>query len=182
MKKTHLWLGVGAVALLAIMLTTCSGSKGSNETAAVPGAYPQQAQVAPQQYAQPAAAAPVIVNNVPAQQSSGVSDMLVGGMAGYMIGNALNSGNRHQAAPIERHTRTIVREKVIVQQTPRAVTPAAQPTPTSKIPSYGSVYSAPRPAATRSTPSYGSTYSSRSSSSFSSPSRSSSSSFSSGRR
>lgn len=99
----------------------------------------QQQYAQPQQYQQPAA--PVIVQSAPAQnQSSGMTDMLVGGLIGHAIGNSMNNSNRnyqpsggyYDRDPVYRQNNTtnITKNITINQSNPVKTQPiAVQPKP-----------------------------------------------------
>lgn len=170
MKKTLL-----AMAVLS-SLAACHNT--SSDVA--PPAYQQQA-AQPQQYQQAQQPQTVVVQQ-PAQQSSGMGDMLTGAAIGAMATHMLSGGSRQAApAPVET-TRVIERRTVVnnyIDRTPKAATPVPTPAaPVAQAP-------APTPAkpassnyavATTRSPSNYSAMTSRSSSSYSSTaSRSSSS-------
>jgi hypothetical protein len=120
-------------------------------------------QYAPQQYAEPApqqqyapqtGQAPVIVQQ-PAQQSSGMQDMLLGGLIGHAIGSSGNNTGGGSPQYYAQPSRVIERNTTIVRQAPAPVTPkpvtAPAPKPnymdTSKLSSYGARPSAPKSSA-----------------------------------
>jgi uncharacterized protein YgiB involved in biofilm formation len=78
-----------------------------------------QQPVAQYPQAQPTTPQPVIVNQAPAQSTS-ATDMLVGGMAGYMVGQALSSRSAQPVQP-----QVIEKRTYIVQDRPAVATPQA---------------------------------------------------------
>ncbi len=112
-----------AAAVIAITLAAC-GSKEDRES--VPGhAHQDQSSLsgaAPvQQAQQPVQQPQTVVVQQPAQSHSGLSDMLLGGAIGYMLGNSGGSSSR----PVEQ---TVV-NKTIVNKTIVREVPAPAPTP-----------------------------------------------------
>lgn len=89
--------------------------------------YGQQAQQ-PQQYQQPGQQ-PVIINQAPAAQSSGVGDMIMGGALGYMLG----SGNNSRERVVERE-RVVQAPPPVAQSAPRQQ--YQQPQAAPKQPTY----------------------------------------------
>ncbi len=67
--------------------------------------YQQPVQAAPTYY--PPTQAPVIVQQ-PQQSHSGVTDMLVGGLIGHAVGNAMNGSNRANVQQPQVINRTII--------------------------------------------------------------------------
>lgn len=122
---------------------------------------PQQPlqQYTPQQYAEPApqqqyapqpGQAPVIVQQ-PAQQNSGMQDMLLGGLIGHAIGASGNNSGGGSPHYYAQPSRVVERNTTIIKQAPAPVAPkpvtAPAPKPnymdTSKLSSYGARPAAP---------------------------------------
>ena len=106
-----------AIAMLT-SLAACSRQPEVPPHAVAPAAQPIQV------VAQPAAAAPVIINQAPAAApSSGVGDMLMGGAVGYMLGSAGNRNSNNHAAPAPAtrviNRTTVVNKTVVVKQQPK---------------------------------------------------------------
>lgn len=110
--------------LLAIVMLTslaaCSRQQEVPPHAVAPAAQPIQVA------AQPAAAAPVIINQAPAAApSSGVGDMLMGGAVGYMLGSAGNRNSNNHAAPAPApatrviNRTTVINKTVVIKQQPK---------------------------------------------------------------
>jgi predicted lipid-binding transport protein (Tim44 family) len=117
MKKSLLWLTI------ACSLAACDARQ-----------PPYQQSYAPPPVPQVAPAAPVIVNSTPAQ-SSGMGDMLAGGMMGYLLGKSSGGGGA-SVAPSSSHTvvnKTVVNKTVIVQHAPQPVAPTPAPAPVAKV-------------------------------------------------
>jgi len=104
--------------MISLALTACSDDHKQ---------YQAPMQQAPMQQApmqQAPVGQPVIINQAPAQQSSSTSDMLLGGVVGYMAGQALN-GSR-QSAPAQQPQ--IIERRTIIREVPAKVVPV-QPAP-----------------------------------------------------
>ena len=129
-----------AAAVIAVTLAAC-GSKDDRES--VPGhAHQDQSSLsgaaAPVQQAQQAAPQPqTVVVQQPAQSHSGMTDMLLGGAIGYMLGNSGGSNQR----PVEQ---TVVNTTIVNKTSVREV-PA--PTPAPAAPKF-TPPPAPKPAPT----------------------------------
>lgn len=113
----------------------------------------QYAEPAAQQYAPQPAQAPVIVQQ-PAQQNSGMTDMLMGGLIGHAIGSSGNNsggGNHYYSQPsrvIERNTTIIKSATAPVEPSPAPITtpaPKKNYMDTSKLIGFGARPSAPKP-------------------------------------
>ena len=108
--------------IVTLLLTACNESK-PVPAPAIPQVQqmPQQAyleqqvpQVMQQQpaYYPPVQQAPVIVQQ-PQQSHSGVTDMLVGGLIGHAVGNALNGSNRSAPQQPQVINRTIINKTYV---------------------------------------------------------------------
>lgn len=121
---------------------------------------PQYGQQAQQQYQQAPAGQPVIINQAPAQQDSGLTDMLLGGMIGHAIGSAGNNGGTRERV-IERRYETrpaaIAPAASSSYQQPVQRPQAAQAAPAQKTyAGWGSPSSKPATVATPAAKTYGS--------------------------
>lgn len=125
-----------AAAVIAVTLAAC-GSKDDRES--VPGhAHQDQSSLsgaaAPVQQAQQAAPQPqTVVVQQPAQSHSGMTDMLLGGAIGYMLGNSGGSNHRPVEQTVVNKTivnKTIVRE--VPAPTPAHAAPKFTPPPAPK--------------------------------------------------
>lgn len=108
--------------IVTLLLTACNESKPVPapvipQVQQIPQqAYPEQQYQQPPQvmqqpaYYPPVQQAPVIVQQ-PQQSHSGVTDMLVGGLIGHAVGNALNGTNR--SAPQQPQQPQVINKTII---------------------------------------------------------------------
>lgn len=108
--------------ILALSMAVVAGCGNSDDKAGpvVQAGQPYGQQMLPeqqmqQQYPQQSGGQPVIINQQAPQHDSGLSDMLLGGMIGHMIGSSGNNGGGTRERVIERHYET----------RPAAIAPAA---------------------------------------------------------
>lgn len=111
--------------IVTLLLTACNESKPAPvipQVQQIPQqAYPEQQYQQPPQvmqqpaYYPPVQQAPVIVQQ-PQQSHSGVTDMLVGGLIGHAVGNALNGSGRSAPQQPQVINRTIINKTYV---TPR---------------------------------------------------------------
>lgn len=140
-------LAIGAAILIVVCLlalASCDSRPAHQQQyQPMPGAAAQQ----PVPAAVAAAPAPVIVNQAPA--SNGMTDMLLGGVIGHMIGSSNRAAPAPAAAPsTHTTTRVIERHYINTAPTPRVTKPVQpSPTVTAKAPTY-STPPAPKPAVT----------------------------------
>jgi len=120
MRSINLSLGSIKIVLIAAVVALCACSK--PEPLYVQSPVQQQQVAQPQQ--QPQAAPQVVYQQIPApaQQDNSTRDMLLGGVAGYMLGSRGGGGGAAPSPTVVHNTtvvnRTIVNKPTVVRQTP----------------------------------------------------------------